>query len=96
MASITQEPRSVPMTPDARCATARMPRSAGAGSSRRKPMNRTDPVRIVPLRESAPIERIAGADRILACRHHPEAGRPPGALQARTGAYAAPRERVRS
>jgi hypothetical protein len=72
-----------------------------SGSTRTEPglrgrVRETDPFGVLHLRETAPVELIEGACRILARLHHPDAGGTDDAMQAINGAYAALRERVRT
>jgi hypothetical protein len=53
-----------------------------------------DHFRILPLRETAPVELIESAYRVLARLNHPDAGGTDEATRAINGAYAALRERV--
>lgn len=54
----------------------------------------TDHFRVLHLRETAPVELIESAYRVLARLHHPDAGGFHEAMQQINGAYAALRERV--
>jgi hypothetical protein len=68
-------------------------RPRSQASARSQPTG-SDHFRVLHLRESAPVELIEGAYRILARLHHPDAGGSHDAMQAINGAYAALRERV--
>jgi hypothetical protein len=56
----------------------------------------SDHFRVLHLRETAPVELIEGAYRVLARLSHPDAGGSTEAMQELNGAYAALRERVRA
>jgi hypothetical protein len=70
--------------PRARTRTEANPRPAGS-----------DHFRVLHLRETAPIELIEGAYRILARMYHPDRGGNGESMQQINGAYAALREQVR-
>ena len=72
-----------------------IPASARWRQSRHEPRaSGGDYYRVLHLRETAPVELIESAYRVLARLHHPDAGGSTEAMQQINGAYAALRERV--